>query len=80
VTFEFDLVAEGPELRFEERGLERIRFLLSEFQPALRVTLEGEPPTRIRVRAHGQPVTIAPGLLAQVEELAGTPLRFEMRT
>jgi len=79
VTFEFDLVAEGGALRFEERGFERIRFLLAEF-PALRVTLEGEPPTRIRLRAHGQPVTIAPGLLAQVEELAGTTLRFEMRT
>ncbi|MFF0267984.1 hypothetical protein [Kribbella sp. NPDC004536] len=80
MTFEFDLVAEGSELRFEERGFERARFLLSEFQPALRVTLEGEPPSRIRVRAHGEPVAIAPGLLAQVEQLAGTTLRFELRT
>ena len=80
MTFEFDLVAERGELRFDEGGFERVRFLLSEFQPAARVTLEGQPPTRIRVRADGEPVTIAPGLLAEVEELAGITLRFEMRT
>ncbi|MEU4191144.1 hypothetical protein AB0E69_04540 [Kribbella sp. NPDC026611] len=80
MTFEFDLVAGGSELRFTERGFEQIRFLLSEFQPATRVTVEGEPPTRIRVQAQGRPTIMAPGLLAQVEKLAGTTLRFELRT
>lgn len=55
MTFEFDLVAEGNELGLEECGFERIRFLLSEYQPALRVSLEDLSPTRIRSRLTANP-------------------------
>jgi hypothetical protein len=78
VTYEFDLVAESGELRFVERGFERAKFLLSEFQPATRVSLVGTPPARIRILAQGSATEIAPGLLADVEALAGTPLRYEL--
>ncbi len=73
----FDLVAEDGELRFDESGLKRASFLLSEFQSATRVRLVGTPPTRIRVRAEGTAAEIAPGLLAEIEALAGTSLRYE---
>ena len=78
VCYEFDLVAESGELRLVERGFERARFLLSEFQPATRVSLVGTPPARIRILAHGSATEIAPGLLADVEALAGTLLRYEL--
>lgn len=78
MTVEFDLIAEDGELRFAEGGYERAVYQLSEFQPAKRVKLVGDPPSRIRVLAHGSPTEIAPGLLARVEELAGTTLRFEL--
>lgn len=66
VTYEFDLVADSGELRFGENGFERARFLLSEFQPAVRVSLVGIPPARIRILANGSAAEIAPGLLADV--------------
>lgn len=77
MTYEFDLVPENGELAFDERGFERASYLLREFQPATRVRLVGSPPSRIRVRAQGAPVEVAPGILAQVEALAGTTLRYE---
>ncbi|WP_405069700.1 hypothetical protein OG558_08400 [Kribbella sp. NBC_01510] len=76
MTYEFNLVAESGELRFVGRGFERATFLLSEFQPATRVSLVGTPPARIL--ALGSATEIAPGLLADVEALAGTPLRYEL--
>lgn len=79
VTFEFDLVAAEEQLRFGEQGWEKARFLLLEFQPAKRVKLVGDPPTRIRVLSHGIESPIAPGILARLEELAGTALSVEMR-
>lgn len=78
VTYDFELVAEQGELRFVDRGFERASFLLREFQPATHVDLVGSPPSRIRVRAQGVPAEMAPGLLAEVEALAGTALRYEL--
>ncbi len=78
MSYEFDLVPEQGELRFVERGFERASYLLYEFQPATRVRLIGSPPSRIRVRAQGAPADVAPGILAQVEALAGTSLRYEL--
>lgn len=79
MAYEFDLVAEEGELRFAEGGYERAVFHLSELLPAKRVRLVGDPPSRIRAQAYGSPTEVAPGLLARVEELAGTALRFELR-
>ena len=78
MTFESDLAAETEGLHFMEGGWDRARFQLLELQPAKRVSLVGDPPSRIRVLARGDRVGIAPGLLARVEELAGTALRVEM--
>lgn len=78
MTFRFDLLPVDGEFKFAQRGTERIRFLLSELQPARKVRFEGDPPTRIHVVALGEPADIAPGLLSRVEELAGTGLRFEL--
>lgn len=78
MTYEFDLVAEDGELRFAEGAYERAVYQLSELQPAKRVKLVGDPPSRMRVQAYGSPTEIAPGLLALVEELAGTALRVEL--
>lgn len=47
-------------------------------QPATRVQLIGSPPSRIRVRAQGTPAEVAPGILAELEALAGTSLRYEL--
>lgn len=77
MAYEFDLVPEDGELAFDEQGFERASFLLREFQPATGVRLVGSPPTRIRVRAQGAPAEVAPGILAEVEALAGTTLRYE---
>lgn len=54
-------------------------FLLSEFQPAKRVSVVGQPPTHLHVLAHGAVAEVAPGLLAQVEERAATTLRVVLR-
>lgn len=62
---------------FPDHGWDKIRCHVLEFQPAKRVSLVGEPPTRIRVVSFGDRPDVAPGLLARVEELAGTPLRIE---
>ena len=78
VSFKFDLVAQSERLLFEEGAWEQARFHLLEFQPAKRVMLVGDPPTRIRVLSYGDPCDIVPGLLATVERLAGTALRVEM--
>lgn len=78
MTYEFDLVPESGELSFAEGGFERASFLLRELQPATRVRLLDSPTSRIRVRAQGDPAEVAPGILAQVESLAGTSLRYEL--
>jgi hypothetical protein len=77
VTYRFDLVVEGL-LEFSEHDWGKVRFLLSEFQPATHVSLIGEPPSRIRVIAQGDRAEVAPALLGSVENLAGKPLRVEM--
>lgn len=79
MTFRFDLVAEGGHFEFADHGWDKIRFHLLEFQPAKRVRLVGEPPSRIRVVSYGDRPGVAPAVLARVEELAGTPLRIEFR-
>lgn len=78
MTYRFDLVAEGGHFAFANRDWDKIRYQLSEFQPAKTVSLVGEPPSRIRVVAHGDPSDVAPALLAILEELAGTSLKVEM--
>lgn len=77
MIYEFDLVPVEGDLSFDDRGFERASFLLREFQPATRVSLVGSSPSRIRVRAQGTPAEVAPGILAEVEALAGTTLRYE---
>ena len=77
MTFRFDLVAGSGHFEFADRGWDKVRFLLLEFQPAKKVTLVGEPPSRIRVVSHGDRAEVAPALLAQVEDLAGTSLKVE---
>jgi hypothetical protein len=69
----FDLVPVRGELRLPENVFSKVRFLLSEFQPATKVSLLSDP-LRIRVRAQGRVAEVAPGVLAQVEELTGVPL------
>ena len=78
MTFRFDLVADSGHLAFADRGWDKIRFHLLEFQPAKKVSLVGDPPSRIRVVSHGHEAEIPPALLARVEELAGTSLRVEV--
>ncbi len=73
----FDLVATNGELQFDGEGWTRARSLLVELVPANRVSLVGEPPTRIRVEPWGLP-EVAPDVLTRLEELAGVPLRVEI--
>jgi hypothetical protein len=73
VAYTFDLVPIDGDLRMTESAFNKARFLLSESQPAVWVRLMTDPP-RIRVRAQGRVAEVAPGLLAQVEELAELPL------
>ena len=70
MTYEFDLISELGELGFVDHGFERAAYLLREFQPATRVRLIGSPPSRMGVRAQGEPSEVAPGILAEVEMLA----------
>lgn len=49
MTSRFDLVAERGRFEFSDQGSDKTRFHFLEFQPAKRVSLVGEPPTRIRV-------------------------------
>lgn len=78
MSFRFDLVAASGHFEFDDRGWDKIRYHLSEFQPAKKVSLVGEPPSRIRVVSHGDQAEIAPALLARVEDLAGTSLTVEL--
>ena len=78
MTYEFHLVPKDGELGFDERSFEKAAYLLREFQPATHVALVGSAPSYIRVLAEGAPADIAPGILANVEALAGTPLRYEL--
>lgn len=79
MTFRFDLVAASGRFEFADRSWDKIRYHLLEFQPAKKVSLVGEPPSRIRVVAHGDQAEVAPALLARVEELAGTSLTVEVQ-
>lgn len=78
MTYRFDLVAEQGYFELAEHALDKIRFWLSEFQPATEVSLVNDPPSRIRVSALGDSGQVAPEVLARIEELAGTRLRVEM--
>jgi hypothetical protein len=71
-------VADNGRFEFADRGWDKVRWHLLEFQPAKKVSLVGEPPTRIRVVSHGNQAEVAPALLARVEELAGTGLTVEL--
>lgn len=77
---EFDLVPVDASAALSLDRWEGAKFLLMEFQPAKRVELIGDPPDRIRVLSYGQPVTMAPGLLADVSERVGVALRVELRS
>lgn len=72
------MVAEQGHLEFSECDWDKARFHLSELQPATKVSLVGDPPSRIRVVALGDRAEVAPALLARIEQLAGTPLHVEM--
>ena len=78
MTFRFDLVAVSGRFEFADRGWDKIRFNLLEFQPAKKVALVGEPPSRIRVVAYGNDAEVAPALLTRLEDLAGTSLSVEV--
>lgn len=78
MTYRFDLVAERGHFEFAEHAWDKIRFWLSEFQPAAKVDLVGDPPSRIRVIAVGEPAEVAPDLLSRIEVLAGTRFRVDM--
>ena len=73
VAYTFDLMPVGGALTLSEVAFNRVRWNLMEFQPATGVRLMSDPP-RIRVRAQGRVAAVAPGLLARIEELAGTSL------
>ncbi|HEX2212507.1 MAG TPA: hypothetical protein VHH12_03430 [Mycobacterium sp.] len=75
---QFDLVAAEGTLQFQDDGWTRARSLLLELVPAKRVTLIGDPPTRIRVEP--QAISqVESAVLARLEELAGVPLQVETR-
>ena len=78
MEYRFDLVAQRGHFAFAEGGWRQVRFLLLEMQAARTVSLLGEPPSRIRVVALGEPAELAPAVLARVEALAGTTLTIEM--
>lgn len=71
VAYTFDLVPETGVLTLDQRAFDGVRYHLLEFQPAISVRLESNPP-RIRVRAQGRVIEVAPGLLAQIDEPART--------
>lgn len=79
MTFRFDLIADSGRFEFADHGWDKIRFHLLEFQPAKKVSLVGQPPSRIRVVSHGDHAEVAPALLARLEELAGTSLTIELQ-
>ena len=78
MNYELDSVPESGEFSFAEGGFERASFQPRELQPATRVRLLDSPTSHIRVRAQGDPAAVAPGILAQVESLAGTSPRYEL--
>jgi hypothetical protein len=73
----FDLVAVDGKFVVSENDWTAIRYWLLELQPVSRVRLVGDPPDRIRVWSYGDSVEVAPGLLARVAALVGTPLRVQ---
>ncbi len=75
--YEFNLVAESGALRFSGDGYRRVWHLLRDRHSAVGVDLPGQPKSVIRVRASGTQAELPPELLAEVEALAGTRLRYE---
>jgi hypothetical protein len=76
---EFTLVPEESAATISNEGLDQIRFLLLEFQPARRVEFIGDPVRAISVSAAGPGVEIAPGVLVALERAAGTRLIISTR-
>ena len=72
--YEFDLVPLDPDATVSTEHWPAIQHRLLHFQPAKSVKTVGKPPRAIRVVAIGG-VEVAPGLLAEVERLAGTRLK-----
>lgn len=73
MAYTFDLLPVGGDLTLDGDVFNRVRYLLLESQPATKVRVLPDP-WRIRVRAQGRPAEVAPGVLARLEELVGTPL------
>lgn len=72
----FDLVPVKSGARLDVSNWLKIQFVLSEFQPAERIELVGDPPSAIRVWGPGPP-EVAPAVLARVQELVGTELHVQ---
>jgi hypothetical protein len=77
--YEFHLAPREAGATISTEQWMRIQYRLLEFQPAHSATLVGEPPRAIRVLAYGG-TEVAPGILAEVERLAGTPLKVVVET
>jgi hypothetical protein len=75
----FDLTPDDPEVLLDGDRWTRVQFHLAELLPARWVRLVGDPPTRIRVLAYGERGDMPSGLLALVEDRAGTGMRVEHR-
>lgn len=71
--YEFELVPEADGTISTEKWTQ-IQHALLHLQPAKTASLVGDPPRAIRVLGYGG-TGVAPGLLARMSELAGTPLR-----
>jgi hypothetical protein len=76
--YEFDLVPDEVGATISTTHWSKIEYRLLEMQPAQSVQLVGEPPTAIRVLGYGG-TEVAPGVLEEVEQLAGTSLRVVPR-
>jgi hypothetical protein len=76
--YEFDLVSDEAGGVISTDRWPAMQHRLLELQPARTVVLIGEPPNAIRVLGFGG-TEVAPGLLADLELLAGTRLRVVPR-
>ena len=74
----FDVDEDAPPIT-PERWTSNVRMLILEFQPAVSASLEGSPARAIRIESCSS-VSVAPGLLAEVERLSATSLHVEGRT
>jgi hypothetical protein len=79
-TFEFDLVPTSGALNLDPAAWRRIQWVLCEFQPAKRVTIESNP-IRIHVTAYGEAQDgITDHIRQQVEKHCGQPLRYNVHS